>query len=243
MPHALILHPNGQVKFTASGHPAGGKVEAVGIWTSAANGASLSLLFHTLKAWEGTSFADGKAVDDVVISRKELNAKDKSKPQRVSSARHGQTDWFEVDKGGGVAFRRSCNAADKSDLVARPGDKVRAVRSSEGWVLTSNGLWLPRQFLVGPIANAEGDGLSLPMTATYRRTITGEYTSNPPVACDVEPISERWLVITIAGNEGGMLANALVPSLILQSAECESGDATKKGGGCGKNYGLPTKFT
>ena len=185
VPHALTLKPNGQVTFTASGHPAGGKVEAAGIWTSSSNGAALSLSFHTLKVWEGTSFADGTEIDDVVISRKELNAKDKTKPQRASSVRHGQTDWYEVDKGGAVAFRRSCNVADQSDLVARPGDKVRAVRSSEAWVLTSNGLWLPRQFLVGPIVNADGGGLSLPMAAIYRRTITG--------------------------NEGGMLANALVP--------------------------------
>lgn len=50
-----------------------------------------------------------------------------------------------------------------------------------------NGLWLPRQFLI-PLGG--NDGLSLPLIATYRRVI--------------------------AGNEGGLMANAVVPSLILQ---------------------------
>ena len=125
VPHTLLLRPNGQCTFTASGHPAGGKVEAAGVWSSTGGGASLSLSFHTLNTWEGTSFSDAKSVDELVTSRSQLA--EKAKPQRASSTRHGQTGWFEVDKGGAVAFRRSCSIADKSEVVARPGDRVRGV--------------------------------------------------------------------------------------------------------------------
>ena len=99
-------------------------MEAAGIWSSTGGGGSLLLSFYTLNTWDGTSFSDGKEVDELVTSRKQLA--DKAKPQRASSTRHGQTGWFEVDKGGAVAFRRSCNIADKTEIVARPGDRIRS---------------------------------------------------------------------------------------------------------------------
>jgi hypothetical protein len=124
VPHTLVITTSGQCTLTASGHPAGGKVEAAGIWSSTGGGGSLLLSFYTLNTWDGTSFSDGKEVDELVTSRKQLA--DKAKPQRASSTRHGQTGWFEVDKGGAVAFRRSCSIADKTEIVARPGDRIRS---------------------------------------------------------------------------------------------------------------------
>ena len=40
-----------------------------------AGGAALELSFHTLQSWEGTSFSDGKAADELVLSRSQLAAK------------------------------------------------------------------------------------------------------------------------------------------------------------------------
>lgn len=125
VPHTLVLTTSGQCKFTASGHPAGGRVEASGIWSSTGSGGSLLLSFHTLHTWDGTSFSDGKEVDELVTSRKQLA--EKAKPRRASSTRHGQAGWFEVDKGGAVAFRRRCSIADKTEILARPGDRIRGV--------------------------------------------------------------------------------------------------------------------
>jgi hypothetical protein len=100
-------------------------VEASGIWSSSGNGGTLLLSFHTLHTWDGTSFSDGKEVDELVTSRKQLA--EKAKPRRASSTRHGQAGWFEVDKGGAVAFRRRCSIADKTEILARPGDRIRGV--------------------------------------------------------------------------------------------------------------------
>ena len=73
-----------------------------------------------------------------------------------------------MDEGGAVGYRNSADAEDKSPLVAKPGQRVRAARASEQWVLAQNGLWLPRQFL-GAVGGE--DGLELPLRATYRRVM------------------------------------------------------------------------
>ena len=67
-----------------------------------------------------------------------------------------------------MGYRNSADAEDKSPLVAKPGQRVRAARASEQWVLAQNGLWLPRQFL-GAVGGE--DGLELPLRATYRRVM------------------------------------------------------------------------
>ena len=81
-----------------------------------------------------------------------------------------------MDEGGAVGYRNSADAEDKSPLVAKPGQRVRAVRASERWVLAQNGLWLPRQFLGG--VGGE-DGLELPLRATYRRVMAHNEVSLP----------------------------------------------------------------
>ena len=75
-----------------------------------------------------------------------------------------------------MGYRNSADAEDKSPLVAKPGQRVRAVRASERWVLAQNGLWLPRQFL-GAVGGE--DGLELPLRATYRRVMAHNEVSLP----------------------------------------------------------------
>ena len=81
-----------------------------------------------------------------------------------------------MDEGGAVGYRNSADAEDKSPLVAKPGQRVRAARASEQWVLAQNGLWLPRQFL-GAVGGE--DGLELPLRATYRRVMAHNEVSLP----------------------------------------------------------------
>ena len=52
-----------------------------------AGGAALELSFHTLQSWEGTSFSDGKAADELVLSRSQLAAKVRQEPCLPSASR------------------------------------------------------------------------------------------------------------------------------------------------------------
>ena len=59
---------------------------------------------------------------------------------------------WQVDKGGAIGFRNSPDLKDAADPAtaapAKPLSKWEATDEQEGWIKTTNGLWLPTQYLL-----------------------------------------------------------------------------------------------
>eukprot|EP01048_Picozoa_sp_COSAG05_P009527 COSAG05_NODE_790_length_7320_cov_14.861654_2_plen_801_part_00 len=73
----------------------------------------------------------------------------------------GQAGWYRVDDGGSVCFRRTPVFSDKTSMMAQPGTLVYVSRlpgDQPDWVQTSEGLWLPSQFLMPATGGGWGGG-------------------------------------------------------------------------------------
>ena len=74
------------------------------------------------------------------------------------AARPFQPNWYRVDDGGGVAFRKSPAMEDRTSVAARAGELLYISEQSAehpDWMKTEEGLWIPARFLAPLSADTE----------------------------------------------------------------------------------------
>ena len=59
-----------------------------------------------------------------------------------------EIEWWRVDGGGEIYFRKSKDLEDKIESISAPTFSIwRAVHTEGEWIQCENGLWLPTQYM------------------------------------------------------------------------------------------------